>query len=216
MSAPHRTAHRASRRGYLLPAAGAALLLGAALTGCAHSGPSPARPAPSAPRVTSSAPATSPSGLTTGPVMVSSPPTSVTIPKLKVTSSLVPLGTQSDGAMEVPANADAVGWFTGAPTPGALGPAVLAGHVDWHGKKGAFANLSQLAAGDEVRVTRQDGSTAVFAVRSVNRYPKDKFPTDAVYGAIANAGLRLITCGGEFDSNTHHYLDNVVVFADLR
>ncbi|MEA2460873.1 MAG: hypothetical protein QOH90_1050, partial [Actinomycetota bacterium] len=36
-----------------------------------------------------------------------------------------------------------------------------------------------------------------------------------VYGDIAHAGLRLLTCGGDFDDTTGHYLDNVVVFASL-
>ncbi|GAA3233316.1 class F sortase [Dactylosporangium siamense] len=62
---------------------------------------------------------------------------------------------------------------------------------------------------------REDGSRAVFTVRRVERHPKDAFPTDAVYGPVNHAGLRLITCGGEFDRATGHYRDNVVVFADL-
>lgn len=198
-----------------------AVLLGVAvltlLAGCGgHDGGAPAAATgPSSAAAASGSPAPEAS-FTSGPVLTSSLPTAVAIPKLKVQSGLVPLGMQGDGTMQVPVNADTVGWFTGAPTPGALGPSVLAGHVDWHGKKGAFANLTKLIAGDEITVRRQDGRTAVFAVTKVGRYPKDKFPTQNVYGAIGNAGLRLITCGGEFDPATHHYLDNIVVFADLR
>jgi hypothetical protein len=39
------------------------------------------------------------------------------------------------------------------------------------------------------------------------------FPTDAVYGDLDHAGLRLITCGGDFDDDSGSYEDNVVVFA---
>ncbi len=46
-------------------------------------------------------------------------------------------------------------------------------------------------------------------------YAKSDFPTDAVYGDIDHAGLRLITCGGFFDEDTGDYEDNVVVFAEL-
>ncbi len=46
-------------------------------------------------------------------------------------------------------------------------------------------------------------------------YAKSDFPTDAVYGDIDHAGLRLITCGGAFDEATGNYRSNVVVFARL-
>jgi hypothetical protein len=46
-------------------------------------------------------------------------------------------------------------------------------------------------------------------------YAKDRFPTEAVYGAVPDAELRLITCGGIFDHATGSYLSNVVVFARL-
>jgi hypothetical protein len=42
-----------------------------------------------------------------------------------------------------------------------------------------------------------------------------RFPTKAVFGNINYAGLRLITCGGTYDSSTHKYLDNIVVFSRL-
>jgi hypothetical protein len=154
--------------------------------------------------------------LTTGPLMSTSPPTRVSIPSLAVTSTVVDLGLRPDGTMEVPDGADAVGWFVKAPTPGSLGPAVLAGHVNWKSRDGAFAGLHTLRAGDPVNVARRDGTVAMFEVTKVERYAKDRFPTDAVYGAIDHAGLRLITCGGEFDSDRGSYQDNIVVYAALR
>ncbi len=55
----------------------------------------------------------------------------------------------------------------------------------------------------------------MFEVTGVRRYPKDRFPTQLVYGNTDHAALRLITCGGSFDYSTGHYRDNVVVFASL-
>ena len=101
-----------------------------------------------------------------------------------------------------------------APTPGEVGPAVVAGHVDWTGP-GVFYNLHKLVAGNEVLVTRADGSRAVFRVTRVQEYAKTAFPTAEVYGDIAYAGLRLITCGGSFNRQTGHYEDNIVAFAEL-
>jgi sortase family protein len=154
--------------------------------------------------------------LTKGPLLATSPPTRVVIPALKVDTTVIGLGQQADGSMQVPADGKTVGWYTKAPTPGSLGPAVLAGHVDFHGKPGTFARLSTLKTGDQITVTRQDGATAVFAVTKVDRYAKDRFPSAAVYGPIDHAGLRLITCGGDFDSRSGHYEDNIVAYADLK
>lgn len=196
-------------------ATGLAGLVVASVAGCGSPvdrSPS-ARPAPPA---ASGQQADSPAELTTGPLMASIAPDVISIPKLGVSSRLVGLGTDPDGAMQVPTDAVTIGWFTGAPPPGALGPAVLAGHVDWKGSPGAFAHLGTLVVGDTVTVTRLDGSRAEFSVTAVQRHPKDRFPTDAVYGAIDHAGLRLITCGGDFDRRTGHYVDNIVVFAKLQ
>lgn len=161
------------------------------------------------------APATSRGELTTGPLMDTSAPTHVSIPDLRVSVPLIGLGRRSDGTMEVPGDAVSVGWYTKAPTPGSLGPAVLAGHVDFHKKAGSFARLGTLRAGADVVIDRADGSVATFTVTKVERYPKNRFPTEAVYGAIDHAGLRLITCGGEFDRSAGHYRDNVVAYATL-
>jgi hypothetical protein len=62
-------------------------------------------------------------------------------------------------------------------------------------------------------VRRADGTLARFRVTAVQTYPKDHFPTQAVYGATPDAELRLITCGGAFDAATNHYLSNIVVYA---
>ncbi|MGY1855586.1 class F sortase [Modestobacter sp. SYSU DS0290] len=148
-------------------------------------------------------------------VLPESAPVRVRIPAIGVDSELIDLGLQDDGTMEVPAAGFPAGWFTGAPTPGERGPAVLAGHVDWGGAPGVFADLRDVVPGDEISVLRTDGSTAVFRVREVGQYDKDSFPTAAVYGDLDHAGLRVITCGGTFDQRAGSYRDNTVVFADL-
>jgi hypothetical protein len=168
------------------------------------------------------APATAPSALPAPSVepaavlqLAASRPVRVQIPALGVTSKTMDLGLQDDGSMEVPPGAYPVGWYDRSPTPGELGPAVLAGHVDWDGEAGAFYGLRELLPGDEVVVDRADGSVATFRVDRVEEHAKDDFPTDEVYGDIGHAGLRLITCGGSFDEDTGDYLDNVIVFASL-
>lgn len=150
-----------------------------------------------------------------GPEAGSAPPVSVSIPALDVTSDLISLGLNDDQTMEVPSDPAAVGWFTKAPTPGALGPAVLAGHVTWDQSPAVFFDLADLEPGDSIEIERSDQKTAVFAVTGVEQYAKDRFPTERVYGVINHAGLRLITCAGEFDTDTGNYRDNIVVYAKL-
>ncbi|PZA23117.1 class F sortase [Modestobacter versicolor] len=144
-----------------------------------------------------------------------SDPVRVRIPALRVSSTVMDLGLERDGSMEVPPGAYPVGWYDGSPTPGELGPAVLAGHVDWGGEPGAFYGLRELLPGDEVVIDRADGTTATFRVDRVEEHDKDAFPSDDVYGDLPYAGLRLITCGGAFEDDSGDYEDNVIVFASL-
>lgn len=146
--------------------------------------------------------------------MRKSTPTRVTIPAIGLDSGLMRLGLKRDGTLQVPPNGFPAGWFTGGPTPGEQGPAVIAGHVRWSGRAGVFARLAWLKPGDTIVVTRQDRSAAVFRVIRVRQYPKSTFPSAAVYGDLDHPGLRLITCGG-LDNRSDKYEANVVVFADL-
>nr|WP_166757200.1 class F sortase [Modestobacter marinus] len=145
-------------------------------------------------------------------------PVSVSIPTIGVTSDLLRLGLNDDGTVEVPPLGpdDQAGWYERGPAPGAVGPAVLLGHVDSaaHGP-GVFFDLGALQPRDEVEVARADGTVAVFAVDRVERHPKDDFPSLAAYGNTPDAQLRLITCGGDFDSAARSYEDNVIAFATL-
>lgn len=181
---------------------GTALGLILVLSGCATAAPAPAPEVVAAPAAT-------------GPVLAESTPTRIRIPALEVESPVIDLGLKPDGTMEVPADGAVAGWFTGAPTPGELGPAVIAAHVDWKGARGIFYDLRAMRPGDEVQVQREDGSTALFQVRAVEQFAKNRFPTEAVYGDIRHAGLRLVTCGGQFDRGARSYVDNIVVFAEL-
>jgi LPXTG-site transpeptidase (sortase) family protein len=140
-------------------------------------------------------------------------PLSLVIPSIGVSTSLVHLGLTSSGALQVPPTATVAGWYTGSPRPGAIGSAVIAGHIDSVAGPGVFFRLSQLQPGDRVYVRRADGTLTVFEVTQVRSYEKDDFPTAAVYGAVPDPELRLITCGGTFDYSTRSYLSNTVVYA---
>ena len=184
-----------------------------AITGCAGA---------DAPAPASAGSAESPAGLkiqqeepAPSLVLPASAPVRVQVPSIGVDSGLLDLGLQDDGTLEVPPDGTSAGWYVDAPTPGELGPAVIAAHVDWDGQPGVFYRLRDVRPGEEISVLREDGTTAVFVVTSVEQFAKDEFPTQTVYGDIDHAGLRLITCGGSFDSTARSYVDNIVVFAEF-
>lgn len=142
-------------------------------------------------------------------------PVSVDIPALRVNSKLLHLGLNDDGTMAVPSDSQArqAAWFTGSPTPGTQGPAVIEAHVTAPGGEGPFFRLATLKDGQTVSVTLATGKTVTFRIYQVSRYSKSNFPTGDVYGNTSGPELRLITCGGQFDQSTGHFEDNTVVYA---
>jgi len=145
--------------------------------------------------------------------MPRSVPVRLRVPGIAVDSKLMDLGLKRDGTLETPPGAFPAGWFTGAPTPGEVGPAIIVGHVRYE-TPGVFARLTEMRRGNRILVQRKNGSTAHFRVTKVAHFSKSRFPTKQVYGNIDHAGLRLITCGG-LDAKTNEFDENVVVFAKL-
>ncbi|TFD05838.1 class F sortase [Cryobacterium sinapicolor] len=223
------------RRGSRLATAAAVLLftIGCTATGFALWGnPPPPRPPASAavsapsPESVSATPLPEPISVpptprvdqVVGPTLTASEPTQINVPAIEVDSVLMQLGQNPDGTVQTPSldEASPAGWYTGSPTPGAIGPSVIVGHVDSRVQgRAVFYRLGEMRPGDEILVTRADATVAVFVVDGVEEYPKDDFPQFAVYGNTDHAGLRLITCGGEFNEITRTYPDNVVVYASL-
>jgi hypothetical protein len=153
-----------------------------------------------------------------GPVLPRSVPVSLQIPALAVSSKVMRLGLGSDGTMQVPPlfeQPSEAGWYEYSPTPGQPGPSVIVGHVDTYKGPSVFYRLGAARPGEAVDVGLADGTTAVFRVTGVREYTKAGFPSGTVYGPTSNAALRLITCGGDFDATTGHYLGSTVVFASL-
>ena len=150
------------------------------------------------------------------PVADASPPTRVQIPAIGVDTTLENLTIDASGRLAAPVDFDLAGWYSGGVVPGQVGPAIIAGHVDSPTAPAVFADIGALAAGDEVFVTLADGSALTFVVSGTTQSAKAEFPTAAVYSNVPAPELRLITCGGIFDPSTGHYLDNLIVFAELR
>ncbi|MCO1655599.1 class F sortase [Pseudonocardia humida] len=140
----------------------------------------------------------------------------VRIPAIGVDSAVTPIGLDAGGALQPPEDTESTGWFAGGPVPGAVGPAVLACHVDSRSGPAVFYRLRELPEGARIEVDRSDGTTAAFVVRSTVQTAEAAFPTAAVYAPTPAPELRLVTCGGTFDRSIGHYRDDVVVAAVLE
>jgi hypothetical protein len=141
-------------------------------------------------------------------------PVRLRIAALKVSTSLEPLGLAEDGTIAVPKRTDVAGWYADGPRPGQSGPAVVLGHVDSREGPGVFIDLVTIKPGALIKVDRADHTSVTFRVTRISRVPKTKFPTDLVYAPTLDPALRLVTCGGGFDTARRSYRDNVIVFAD--
>ena len=161
-----------------------------------------------------------PSGRAIAPVSLSAvaqtpKPVWLTIPAIGVKARIIALGLNRNGTLQVPSITTVAGWYTNSPRPGAVGSAIIAGHVDSRSGPGVFFWLRTMHPGERIYVRRADGTLAVFTVTAVRMYAKAQFPTPMVYGPVPDAELRLITCGGTFDYARGTYLSNVVVYARL-
>lgn len=135
----------------------------------------------------------------------------VIIPAIRLTARIVPVGLDRAGQMNIP-DPTLAGWYRLGPAPGALGPAVLVGHVDTYNGPAVFYRLTGIRRGDQVRVLRADGSRADFIISKVTIVKKRTFPSKAVFGPTTDADIRIITCTGTFDTHTLSYLDSLIAW----
>ncbi len=118
-----------------------------------------------------------------------------------------------DGIMQDPTGPWVVSWYK---ETGRLGVpeenVVVAGHVDyWNVGPAVFYNVGNLAEGDIVDMTGEDGSTYRYAVQWVELYDADNAPIQDIVGGTGETSLTMITCGGTFDYQTSQYLSRTVV-----
>lgn len=142
-------------------------------------------------------------------------PVHLSIPAIGLSDPLSELGLTKNGTVQVPTSWDVPGWYRLGPSPGQLGSAVILGHVDSVHGPAAFYRLASLRPGNKVSVRLADGQNVRFKVIGLRMYSKTTFPDRLVYGHRSYSALQLVTCGGTFNSGTHHYQSNIVVFTEL-
>jgi hypothetical protein len=139
-------------------------------------------------------------------------PSSLVIPDLNLKAPFEPLGLNLSGSIEVPKNNWGVGWFVYGAEPGEIGPFVVVGHLDSSQGDAVFAHLNKIKPGNKIMVQNADDSLVTYSVTYVAEFSQNNFPTQAVYGPLPYAGIRLITCSGTWDKKAGHYTNNLIVF----
>lgn len=142
-------------------------------------------------------------------------PTELSIPSIGVSTSVSQVGLNKDGSVQSPKSWRQAAWYKYDVTPGEIGSAVILGHVDSTAGPAVFYRIAHLKMGSSVMVTLADHKVLTFKVIGIREYSKSNFPDKLVYGARSYSALQLVTCGGVFDSKTHHYLSNIVAYTRL-
>ena len=139
------------------------------------------------------------------------PPTGIEIDSLGLEGYVRPVGLEEDGAMEVPPVTE-VGWYEYGATPGAPGATVLVAHVWWGDRPGPFHKLGAAEPGATIEVDVAAGDTRSYQIIERTMYDKDALPSD-LWRKTGPETLVLITCGGDFDTSSRRYEQNIVVYA---
>ena len=143
-------------------------------------------------------------------------PTRVRIPALGIDAIVQHVGVNAKGNMAVPTNFTDVGWYKYGPAPGESGSAVIAGHVNnGLGLSGVFEHLSDIKPGDDIFVSRADGSEVRFVAVGQRAYPYNDAPAEVIFNPSGSVRLNLITCEGKWVKEDKTYDQRLVVFAKL-
>jgi sortase (surface protein transpeptidase) len=138
--------------------------------------------------------------------------------RLHIDAAVLPVSVGADGSLGVPDNPRQLGWWSGSARPGpGSGSVVIDGHVDSASMGlGALFRLREAHPGDEVVFENARGEFTGYTVVALRSYAKTSLPVAEVFAQEVSSRLVLLTCGGTFDQATHHYADNIVVYAVPR
>lgn len=141
-------------------------------------------------------------------------PTSFSIARLGITMKVRAEGVAGDGQMALAPTPADIGWYRYGSRPGdPAGATVLAGHLDEPDYGiGPLAQLVNLRQGDIITV-RSGKQTHRYSVTSVTAIKKTALDLSGLFNRSGPPLLHVVTCGGNFDQETHHYDANVVVIA---
>ena len=147
----------------------------------------------------------------------STDPRRLRIPRIGVDAAVESVGNDLVGgnAIGTPSNFTNVGWYNKGPLPGAIGTAVIDGHLS--GKKiphAVFYYLHTLHQGDIVEVDDSTGTIQIFTVLLVKTYTYTDTTDEVFQGDTSHRRLNLITCGGRWMPQVKLFSERTVVYTE--
>ncbi|GAA4543724.1 class F sortase [Amycolatopsis samaneae] len=117
--------------------------------------------------------------------------------------------------LPIPDNLGEATWW-GADLTAAGGASVFAGHVNWRGAIGPFAELWDEKIGGEVTVVDAKGKTWRYKISQLVTVHKNDLPqrADDLFGPSGPHRVVLVTCGGRWVGGPQGYEENRVAVAD--
>ncbi|MEG1547486.1 MAG: class F sortase [Clostridia bacterium] len=138
----------------------------------------------------------------------------------EVMCEMQPVGiiTEGDkaGKMDTLDSPELAAWYEPGPIPGEAGNSLINGHVRWKGVAGTFSVLPDMKVGEKVVIEYVDGSTRSFTTQSIDFYPYDSVPAQALeldFGGKPR--ITLISCTGTFNHSAGTSSERVLVVCTL-
>ncbi|WP_432847555.1 class F sortase [Amycolatopsis sp. CA-161197] len=131
------------------------------------------------------------------------------------TAAMVRQGLGPGNTLPVPSDIGQAAWW-GAALDAVSGASVFAGHVNWKGATGPFAELWTERIGGEVTIVDSAGKTSKYRISQLVTVHKDDLPAraDDLFGQAGPHRVVLVTCGGRWVGGADGYEENRVVIAD--
>jgi len=143
-------------------------------------------------------------------------PKFISLPTINASGFIQNMGIDQNNAIASPNNVTFAGWYIYSVSPGQPGLSIIDGHIDGLHGPGIFYHLVQLKTGDQFTVELGDNTVHTFTVVSVTNVNNQD--ADAALFArdtsIASQ-LNIITCGGDFNWQTHSYEQRTIVVSRL-
>ena len=143
-------------------------------------------------------------------------PRVLTIDKVGVRARILPMGINTDGAIQAPVNIYDSGWYTGSAKPGTPGAAFIDAHASGATREGLFAYLDKLAVGDTLSVEKGDGEKLTYRVVKTEVEALDAIDMSKVLKPAdgVTEGLNLMTCTGVWVKDKNTYDKRVIVYTE--
>lgn len=144
-------------------------------------------------------------------------PLRIIITSIGVDAVVRDVGLTKESAMDLAKDPLDTSWYRLGARPGAIGSAVIAGHVNWYNQEPAvFENLHDISLGDTILVLDDKNEAVTFVVRDLQSFNATANAEEVFTSSDGKSHLNLITCEGVWNAKAGQYTSRFVVFADRK